>query len=108
MITITLDAVIKRRGKSEWREVNKASLSFLLPDGSLFQTERVGDGALIKALLADFHEKYPRINAQVEVLRGDTPVFVRCPVFQWLGMDGEGNKMDKRPEHLKRHNTQEE
>ena len=101
-LIIHLDSVKKWRNKNEWRPVNRAILTWTDPSGNTTTMEKIGDGSLINLLLRDFHEDFPQINAQVEVYRGDTLCFVTCPLFQWLGLDEDGNKVDKRPEHLKR------
>ena len=101
-IVIHMDSVKKYRNKSEWRPVNRAILTWTDPSGNTTTMEKIGDGFLIRLLLRDFHEDFPQINAQVEVWRGDTLCFVRCPLFQWLRVDEDGNKIDNRPKHLKR------
>ena len=100
-IVVHMDSVKKYRNKSEWRPVNRAILTWTDPSGSTTTMEKIGDGSLISLLLRDFHEDFPQINAQVEVYRGDTLCFVRCPLFQWLRLDEDGNKIDNIPEHLK-------
>ena len=101
-IVIHLDSVKKHRNKSEWRTVNRAILTWTDPSGNATTMEKIGDGSLINLLLRGFHGNFPQVNAQVEVYRGDTLCFVTCPLFHWLGLDEDGNKIDNRPEQLKR------
>lgn len=94
---VVLDTVRKDTNKSEWRHVNRASTT--LPDGTYL--EEVGDGYILNKLLRVLLENKVPISAYIEVRRGDTPTFRPMPLFRWLGLGPDGEKIDNRPEQLK-------
>jgi len=94
---------------------------------------RTGDGWVLMNLLKDLFDLTPTINPQVHVLRMSTrekgegekcedsdrgvitsgdksyyPCFVPQSLYSWLRLDEDGNKVDNRPENLRRDNTQKE
>jgi len=94
LIRVDLDTVKKYRNKQEWRPVQRARI--LSHD-----LEVVGDGPIIKHVCKLFTEKYPQIDAYVEVFRGDTCCFEKTPISAFMRSTvGAG----KQPEWLRRKN----
>jgi len=80
VIIVQLDSVKKWRNTQEWRPVNRASITY---NGQYM--EEVGDHSVIVSLLKALTRNHsPPCTAQVEVRRGEVPVFLTMPLKQWV------------------------
>lgn len=75
-VTVELDTIRRTRGKSEWRNVNRARCR---------GRELVGDGPIITRILSELHGS-GEISASdvVEVRRAGKLAFVAAPVAAWV------------------------
>lgn len=96
-ITIYLDTVRKYRNKQEYRPVNRARTTY---NGQYY--EAVGDGDVERNLLSMLRDDKCPIDAQVHVLRDALPCYEPMPLYRWLGLDKDGNKLDRRPKQLRK------
>jgi len=83
-----LDSKRKWRNKNEYRDIPRVSC----PE---FDLEIVGDGAIVKRMAKALHENNCDISRVFSVYRGDTLVFKKTTLKQWLFSE------DRRPEWLK-------
>lgn len=89
-IIVTLDSVVKHRSTKEYRRINRAISG---------QLEVVGDGCIIKQLLATILDSEPtRKDDLVYVYRGDTLCFNPITLQDWF-------KKKEQPPQLKKVRT---
>jgi hypothetical protein len=75
-VEVVLDTVVKSRGKSEWRNVSRASA---------MGKEVVGDGYIIIRLLSELYvEQKVNSNDVVNITRGGQQEFLPRTVGEWI------------------------
>jgi len=83
-----LSSETKWNNKSEYRDIPKITC----PE---FGLSIKGDGFIVKAMIKALHENNCDISRVLSIYRGDTLVFNKRPLKQWLFPE------DRRPEWLK-------